>query len=174
MSNANYTHIQAHGIAGAFEPGFIYQAATVGLPHAPVGSPYRVIDVNVDLAGYSASDLIVLGDALTQGCIITDVTVNGQNSIQTDVLVNVGLGEAVTPSTVPTLFTPVGAVTVPAASPGVPGEDLNGGQAFVGVDFPVPAPAAAERLFPVLQVTTPITDPMVAGSVNVKISYLCA
>ena len=58
--NANYTHIQAHGTAGAFEPGFINQAATVGPHHAPVGSPYRVIDVNVDLVGGTALDLIVL------------------------------------------------------------------------------------------------------------------
>ena len=170
--NANYTHIQAHGTAGVFEPGFIYQAATVGLPHGPVPSPYRVVDVNVDLAGRTALDLIVLGDAIPQGCIITAVTMNGKNSLEAGVILTVGLGEAVLPSTVPTIFTPVQVGT--AAVPGVPGADLNGGQAFAVVNFTVPPPAVAgQLLFPVLQLTNLVTNPMVTGSVSVKIVYFC-
>ena len=173
MSNANYTHIQAHGIAGAFEPGFIYQAATVGPHHAPVGSPYRVIDVNVDLVGGTKPNLIVLGDAIPPGCIITAVTMNGQNSLEDGVIVTVGLGEAVLPSTVPTVFTLVQAGTA-AAVPGVPGADLNGGQVFAAVNSPVPDPSVpGQLLFPVLELTDPITTPMVAGSVRVKIVYFC-
>ena len=93
--NANYTHIQAHGIASAFEPGFIYQAATIGRPHRPsVGSSFKVADARVELGGSSGGDLIVLGDALLPGCVITGITMDGEDLTPPDVIVTFGLGEA--------------------------------------------------------------------------------
>ena len=171
--NANYTHIQAHGIASAFEPGFIYQAATIGRPHRPaVGSSFKVADARVELGGSSAGALIVLGDALLPGCVITGIIMDGEDTLVPGVIVSVGLGEAVSPSTVPTIFTSV-QESAPAVVPGVAGQDLNGGQTFAVVGFTVPEPTVpGQPLFPVLQVD-PGVVPVSESFVSVKIVYFC-
>ena len=187
MSNANYTHIQAHGIASAFEPGFIYQAATVGLPHGPVlpvGSPYRVVDVNVELGGTTAGDFIVLGEALPPGCVVLRSSAAGDSSIE-DPLAEASVilaTAAIAPAdpNVPTvqIGTDLLACTVAGAQPGVPGTDLNGGLVSTLVDVLVPKPAGpgvdADRpVFPVLRIDTAPAAPNLGGSVNIKIVIFC-
>ena len=187
MSNANYTHIQAHGIAGAFEPGFIYQAAAVGLPHGPVlpvGSPYRVIDVNVELGGTKNDDYIVLGEAIPTGCVVQRTSANGASSIEDPyVYVSVFLATAgVAPAdpnvpTVQIIGTDLLPSTVAGAQTGLPGT-VNGGLVSPLVDVLVPKPAGAgvdadRPVFPVLRIDTAPVAPNLGGSVNIKIVIFC-
>ena len=185
--NANYTHIQAHGTAGVFEPGFIYQAATVGLPHGPVlpvGSPYRVIDVNVELGGTTDDDFIVLGEALPPGCVVQRTSANGDSSIEDSVaaasVILATAGVAPADPKVPTvqIGTNLLAPTSAGAQPGVPGTDLNGGLVSTIFNVPVPKPAGpgvnADRpVFPVLKIDTAPVAPNLGGSVNIKIVIFC-
>jgi hypothetical protein len=136
-------------------------------------SPYKVINVYVNLVGKSAGDLFVLGQAIRPGCIITEVSFYANNTLETGVVLAMGLGEAVLPSIIPTDFTSV--FTGPVASnPGVAGTEFNGGLARTANPFTVPAPSSVgQMLFPVLSVTTPVTDPMLVGTVNVKVVYFC-
>ena len=53
MSNSRYTHIHAFGTPSAFDPSFVQHAQLVGPYHdaaLPNASPFRVIDVNVDVS----------------------------------------------------------------------------------------------------------------------------
>lgn len=175
--NANYTHIQAHGTPGALEPGFIAQSATVGpygFPVAPISSS---LNVDVNLVGASANDLFVLGAAIPEGCKFTAVVLNAKDSVEAGVVLEFGLAESkvgVDPA-LSALFSGV-QVSTAAAVPGVPGADLNGGEVFIaGFAIPdVPPPVTVGNLlYPVLKVVTPITDPILEGSCNVKVSYIC-
>ena len=182
--NANYTHIQAHGIAGAFEPGFISQAATVGLPHGPVsvGSPYKVLDVTVDLTGAGTGlPIFIIGEEIPVGCVITGVTFNGQNTLPVGTVVEFGLAEpVVAPLIGPTTFVATApfvsaaavAVPVPPASVGL---EPNTGQAVVGVvSVPVAAGVAGAPQYPAIILNPAIPNPLVLpASVSVKVVYFC-
>ena len=186
MSNANYTHIQAHGIAGAFEPGFIYQAAAVGLPHGPVlpvGSPYRVIDVNVELGGTKNDDYIVLGEAIPPGCVVQRTSANGASSIEEkDVEVSIILATAAVAPDDPNVPTvPIGdkllEPTAAGVKPGLPGFDINGGLVSSAHNILVPKPIGGgvnvdRPVFPVLKINTaPVAN--LGGSVNIKLIIFC-
>jgi hypothetical protein len=172
--NSNYTQIHAHGTPSALEPSFIAQSSMVGPSGSPVipQHPYETIDVNVSLVGAVAGQLFVLGEAIAPGCVVTSVSFNAGDTLEAAVVVSFGVAEPLSGSTVPTVYTNIQSGTA-AAVPGVAGGDLNGGQAFVGLSTAVPVFANDGPMYPVLQVTTPITDPMAVGDVSVKVVYFC-
>lgn len=171
MSNANYTRIQAHGTAGTFEPGFINRAATVGPQHGPVSGSYKFIDIDVDIVDGTLGKLYQLGDAIPQGCIITTVSMNGGGTLEAGVGVDFGVAtDPSLPSSDPNnSFTSVQAATAATAA-AVPGGDLNGGEVFAP-SIPFPEPAPGQSLFPVLALTTAITNPN--SVITVKVVYFC-
>ena len=176
MSNANYTRIRAHGIASAFEPGFIYQAATTGIPHG-----HKVINVNVELGGTTDGDFIVLGEALPPGCVVIRTSARGDSSIEdSNAAVSVILATAdVAPAdpNVPTVQLGADILSSTVAGPGVPGADLNGGLVSDLLDVLVPKPSGtgvnADRpVFPVLRIDN-APAPNSGGTLNVKVIAFC-
>lgn len=169
--NANYSRIQAHGTSSAFEPGYISQAGSVGPYLRPQESPFNLINANVNLVNASANDKIVVGDALAPGCVLTQVTLNGNNTLQQGVEVEFGFSELNPVTGSYGAFSSVSVIPGAAEVPGVPGSDINGGQVF----FPavtVSAPATGYVWVPALNVNTP-ADPIKKGSVNVTAVYVC-
>ena len=173
--NANYSRIQAHGTSSAFEPGFIQQAGSVGPYLRPQESPFNLINANCNLVGSKDDDILVVGDALAPGCTFTQVTLNGNDSVEANFGVQFGFAEL---NPVTGSLTNYQNVQTPsaAAATGVAGQDLNGGEVFVlsSSITPVLVPVTAGNVMvPVLHVETPVTDPMTQGSVNVTAVYVC-
>lgn len=137
--NANYTHIQAHGTPGAFEPGWIAQAATVGPPGDPQPNPFYVIDVVVDVSHAEAGTFFELADPIAPGSTVTIFSVNGDQSIVNNGDVpstyTIGFAAASQPSPIdgsvvplPTFFAGVGfGGGEVAAKPPAPVDTINGG-----------------------------------------------
>ena len=176
--NANWTRIRARGTPGAFEPGFVQQASTVGPSHGPVltgGSPYKVIDVNVDITGTNAGDLIILGDAITDGCVFLQQSLNG-NSTLTDEFTTLSAGVSyadVAPAdpNVPILSNFAATIGVFGAGTINAGAGtINGG--VVKVEPETITTGTALPIFPILRITNAPTAPA-GGVVNVKIVIFC-
>jgi hypothetical protein len=164
-ANANYTRIQAHGTASAFEPGFINQAATVGPPHGPVsvGSPYNVLEATFDLRGAVTNKVFPFGQ-IPPGCLITAVSFNSNDTLLVDNRFAFGfLSES-------------GAFTSkvqsdPTADSGNPGMEPNGGQ-VVPASFVVRNPSVSG--IPAIQLTNANPSTIVLpASVSVKVFYIC-
>ena len=181
--NANYTHIQAHGTAGAFEPGFINQSATVGLHHGPVpvGSPYKFLDVTVDLTGAASGvPIFIIGEEIPVGCRITGVTFNGNDTLPVGTIVEFGLAEPVLAPLIGATtfvsaapFVSAAAVAVPVTAASI-GQEPNTGQVVVG-NFRVPVPTVADApQYPAIRLNPAEPNPLVLpASVSVKVVYFC-
>lgn len=159
--NANYTRIQAHGTASAFEPGFINQAATVGPPHGPAetGSPFKVLDTTVDLRGASTGDIFLIGQ-IPPGCLVTAVSFNSNDTLGPGNILTFGLSE-------PGEFYEIEDFA-PTVVPGQPGVEPNGGQVIAANASVTAGPLPAIRL------STASPNPIVLpASVSVKVVYIC-
>ena len=173
-ANANYTRIQAHGTASAFEPGFINQAATVGPPHGPVqtGSPYKVIDVTVDLTGAVSDREFIIGDALQQGCLIHTVSYDSNNTLDAGNQLAFGMVETVVGT--PPEFREIAAFAPGITGGGDPADDPNGGKVFVGLKNVIPPVVPGALSFPAIKLSTANPSPIVLpASVSVKVFYIC-
>ena len=186
MSNSRYTHIHAFGTPSAFDPSFVQHAQLVGPYHdaaLPTAYPFRVIDVNVDVSELKASSatvpLIVLGEPLPPGCVVLYVTLNGNGSINDATFAaNVGWADAfpATPTVPEVGEFKSNLVGTAGAAPGIPGTDINGGQADTNPANAVVISSTGGPVYPVLLVTTPAvppTNPPRVGNVNVKMVVLC-
>ena len=133
-------------------------------------------DVNVDISGTSSGDLVIIGDPITPGSVITDAGMNAGNSV-TDSALQARIGTAIAavspadPNT-PTIFVS-GAIAATTCGTGVPGTDINGGIALGGQSVTVtqpagPSPDSERPVWPVLFV---ITGPVAGttGSINTKL-----
>ena len=164
MSNANYTRIQAHGTASAFEPSFINRAATVGPPQGPVqpDSPYKVLDATVDLTGAVTDQIFPIGE-IPPGCFITAVYLNSNGTLDVDNLFSFGFYDGFNTFLNVAEFEPT---NVPPGDSGEP----NGGQvlpAYVVVP-------KVQPLLPAIKLSTANPNPIVLpASVSVTVLYHC-
>lgn len=175
--NANYTHIQAHGTASAYEPGFITKAATLGSFNTVQSSTTtNVIDVTVDLLGAISGSLFIIGEQIPPGCVITTVSYDSNNTLDAANIFQFGMAEPVVlPLIGPTTFTPMAAYNAAnTAVPGVNGTDPNGTQVlFANTVVPVPVVAGAP-LFPAIELGTAAPSPIILpASISVKLVYFC-
>ena len=139
-NNGNkYTHIQSFGTASAFDPARI-QRSNMAAQSQPA-SPFRLIDVNVNLVGTTAGQVLVLGAALPTGCVIHSGSVNGNSSLTTGTTFDVSIyTPALNPALTPTipLAVPVSAFTAVGTLPAT-AANVNTGLVNPAVGMTIPA-----------------------------------
>ena len=102
-NNSFYTRIQAFGTASAFDPHYIMKAGSIGPPNGEsCGSSSsqnstKTIDVNVDVSEASACKIYCLGNEIPRNCVITNVSMNANNSL-TDQMFSAIVGVGVSAS----------------------------------------------------------------------------
>ena len=177
--NQFYSHIQAHGTPSAFEPGYVQSAQNLS---SPSGSPFQVVDVNVDLsAGAAINDVIALATSgIPYGCEITAVSFAASGSIPsatTEFQAGYARGTVADPDT-PLLanFTAAGIAVAAGAQPGAPSVDVNGGVGQAGLSVGVTQAAAPDDglpQLPVVVVTVAAIPATPGATLNAKIVYFC-
>jgi hypothetical protein len=175
--NSKFTQIYAHGTSSALEPSYITHTSLVGPASTPLlqdVSPYRYIDVNVDLTGAVAGSIYKVGSAVPHGSVITHVFMNGSETVAATTVLAFGVAHASVGAeqTVPTNFVSLQAYPSATLATAV-GTDVNSGLSFTTITTPLvsESPVAGYALYPVLTVTSAPAYPVTSGTVNVKIAY---
>jgi hypothetical protein len=171
--NANYTHIQSHGTPSAFEPGWISQAGSVGPPGVPESSPYKVIDVVVDISDGNPLDFFILGDPIPLNCVVLSYSVIGE-------IVAGSTGAMESKYTIGfSQFNTINGVIVATGTPvdGVGlGQSTDAGAINVGAVQTTPHTFnTADPNLPVVYINSPVTagGNRDQGSMRVKLVILC-